>query len=214
MVLHNFSTPCSPWLSNLVALLFTHLFYSSFSTPLKRIVILCWNIVFLYITNARVWGPSVGNRVGVGLTRSTTRPLLPFLMPVKGASTKCPHNSEPLEARTGQDPWLRPGWKILPTRIGYCSNINNDHRFRCDNNNVAFTNVQPFYYHVWQVKLCYQLGWSSQALILSILALGATWTITAAAAAAKTTTTSMVPSRPTTSVIVNVLIVESEVQFK
>ncbi len=30
----------------------------------------------------------------------------------------------PPVARTGQHPWLRPGWKILPTRISYCSNTN------------------------------------------------------------------------------------------
>ncbi len=70
-------------------------------------------------------------------------------------------------------PWLRPGWKILPTRIGYCSNTNGDRRFRYEDNNVAFTKVQPHYYRVRQVEPCHQLGWSSQALILSILALGA-----------------------------------------
>ncbi len=43
------------------------------------------------------------------------------------------------------------------------------HRFRCEDNNVAFTNVQPHYYRVRQVDV----GWRSQALILSILALGA-----------------------------------------
>ncbi len=34
------------------------------------------------------------------------------------------HGSEPPVARTGQHPWPGPGWKILPTRTGYCSNTN------------------------------------------------------------------------------------------
>ncbi len=38
---------------------------------------------------------------------------------------------------------------------------------------VAFMNVHPHFYHVWQVEPCHPLGCSSQALILSILALGA-----------------------------------------
>ncbi len=75
-------------------------------------------------------------------------------------------------ARTGHHPWLRPGWKILPTRIGCCSNTNGDGRLRCESNNVAFTNVQPHYYRVRQVEPCHHLGLSSQALIMSILALG------------------------------------------
>ncbi len=48
-----------------------------------------------------------------------------------------------------------------------------DCRFRCKDNNVAFTNVQPHNYRVRQVEPCRHVGWSSQALILSILALGA-----------------------------------------
>ncbi len=48
---------------------------------------------------------------------------------------------------------VRPLWRgpgnihglILPTRIGYCSNTNCDRSFRCKDNNVAFTNVQPHY---------------------------------------------------------------------
>ncbi len=63
--------------------------------------------------------------------------------------------------------------KMLPTRIGYCSNTNCNCRFRCEDNNIAFTNVQPHYYRVRQLEPCHHLGWSSQALILSILALGA-----------------------------------------
>ncbi len=34
-------------------------------------------------------------------------------------------------------------------------------------------NVQPHYYRVRQVEPCHHLGWSSQALTLSVLALGA-----------------------------------------
>ncbi len=67
----------------------------------------------------------------------------------------------------------RPGWKILPTRIGYCSNTSGNRRFRCEDNNVTFTNLQPHYYRVRQVEPCRHLGWSGQAIILSIWALGA-----------------------------------------
>ncbi len=73
-------------------------------------------------------------------------------------------------ARTGQHPRLRPGWKILPTRIGYNSNINWAHPFRYGNNNACFMLVQPHFYHVWCVK---QLGWRSHTFFLSNLALGA-----------------------------------------
>ncbi len=75
--------------------------------------------------------------------------------------------------RTGQHPWPRPGWKILPTRIGYCSNTNGDRRFRCEDKNVAFTNVQPHHYRMRQVEPRYHSGWISQALIFSFLGLGA-----------------------------------------
>ncbi len=61
-------------------------------------------------------------------------------------------------ARTGLHPWLRPGWNIPLTRIGYCSNTNGDGRFRCEDNNVAFTSVQPHYYCVWQVEPCHPLS--------------------------------------------------------
>ncbi len=64
-------------------------------------------------------------------------------------------------------------WKILPTRIGCCSNTNCARRLRCEDNNVAVTNVQPHYYRVRQVEPYHHLGWSSQALFLSLLALGA-----------------------------------------
>ncbi len=45
--------------------------------------------------------------------------------------------------------------------------------FQYEDNNVAFMNVQPHYYRVRQVAPCHHLGRSSQALILSTLALGA-----------------------------------------
>ncbi len=44
----------------------------------------------------------------------------------------------------------------------------------CKDNNVDITPVQPHFYRAWQVEPCHQLlGWSSQALIFSIEALGA-----------------------------------------
>ncbi len=46
-------------------------------------------------------------------------------------------------------------------------------RYWCEDNDVAFTNAQLHYYRVRQVEPCHHLGWSSQALILSSLALGA-----------------------------------------
>ncbi len=48
--------------------------------------------------------------------------------------------------------------KTQPTRIGYCSNTNNDRRFWCEDNNVALTDLQPHYYRVRQVEPCHQLG--------------------------------------------------------
>ncbi len=51
---------------------------------------------------------------------------------------------------------LHLGWKILPTRIGFCSYTNCAHRFRCEDNNVAFTRVQPHYYRKLQVEPCHQ----------------------------------------------------------
>ncbi len=61
-------------------------------------------------------------------------------------------------ARTGKHQWLHPGRKILPTRISNCSNTNCDHRCRYEDNNIAFTHVQPHYYSVrpvepWAFKL-------------------------------------------------------------
>ncbi len=52
---------------------------------------------------------------------------------------------------------LRPGWKILPTMVGYCSKTNCARRFRCEDNNVDFTHVQPHNYHVRQVEPCHRL---------------------------------------------------------
>ncbi len=45
----------------------------------------------------------VGNREAVGLN-----PMLPSFIPAK---------SEPPVARTGQHPWRRPRWKILPALL-------------------------------------------------------------------------------------------------
>ncbi len=55
----------------------------------------------------------VMNRVGVGLTRSTINPMLTCNSQVKGAKKYRPHDREPPVARTGQHPFLRPGWAIL-----------------------------------------------------------------------------------------------------
>ncbi len=63
--------------------------------------------------------------------------------------------------------WRGPGnihgsilfeWIILPTRIGYCSNVNCARRFWCEANNVAFTHMQPHFYSVRQVEPCHHLG--------------------------------------------------------
>ncbi len=86
----------------------------------------------------------VGNRVGVGLTRGTISPVLPFPFPVKG--TRKLH------------PCLHPRWKIHPTRISYCSSNSWARSFRCEDNNVAFTHVQTHYYRMWQVEPCNRLG--------------------------------------------------------
>ncbi len=118
----------------------------------------------------------VGNRVGVGLTRSTIRPFLPSLFPVKGASKlRQLGSSEPRVARSGKLPWLQPRWQILPTKIGYCSNTNCAHRFRCEDNNVNCMHGQPHYYCVRQVEPCHQLGlvsrrssWANELLALHL----------------------------------------------
>ncbi len=46
----------------------------------------------------------------------------------------------------------------LQTKIGYSSNINTVCRFRCEDNNVALTHVQPHYNRVQQVEPCHHLG--------------------------------------------------------
>ncbi len=66
-----------------------------------------------------------------------------------------------------QHPRPRRWWKIILKPIGYCSNTNCARRFRCEDNNVDFTHVQPHYYRMWQVESCHQLGWSSQVLFWS-----------------------------------------------
>ncbi len=69
---------------------------------------------------------------------------------------------------------MASSWMENPTdKDRLLLNTNGDHRFRCEDNNVAFTHVQPHYYRVRSVEPCHHLGWFSQALILSILALGA-----------------------------------------
>ncbi len=62
-------------------------------------------------------------------------------------------------ARTGQHPWLRPGWKILPIRIGCsCSNNKWFDRFRCEDNNVDLMCVQPHCYGVWWMEHSHRTG--------------------------------------------------------
>ncbi len=58
-------------------------------------------------------------------------------------------------AQTGQNPWLRSGWKIQPTRIGYCSNTNWTRRFRCVDSNDSFMHVQFHYCRVLRVEPCH-----------------------------------------------------------
>ncbi len=53
---------------------------------------------------------------------------------------------------------LRPGWKILPTRIGYCSNTSYFRPFRPEDNKVDFKHVQPHYCRVRQVEPCCRFG--------------------------------------------------------
>ncbi len=50
-------------------------------------------------------------------------------------------------ARTGQHSWLCPGWKILPTRIGYAQTQNKIRWFCCEDNNADLkTRVENFHY--------------------------------------------------------------------
>ncbi len=54
---------------------------------------------------------------------------------------------------------MASSWMENPTNmLGYCSNTNYGRRFRCEDNNVAFTHVKPHYYCVRQVEPCHQLG--------------------------------------------------------
>ncbi len=57
----------------------------------------------------------VGNRVGVGLSRSTINSFAPIQISHHGSEKNCPHGSEPPVAGTGH-PGFYPGWQILPTR--------------------------------------------------------------------------------------------------
>ncbi len=103
-------------------------------------------------------GCVVHRGIVVSLTQSRIRPLLPSLFPVKGTNKERMHGGEPPGAQTEQHPWLHPGWKILPTRIGYCLNTNCANLFRREDNNVTFTHVQPHYHRVRQVESCHHLG--------------------------------------------------------
>ncbi len=60
----------------------------------------------------------------VGLTRTILDPVLSSLLSVKKASKLRLRGSEPLVAQTGQRPWLRRGWVILPATVGYYSKTN------------------------------------------------------------------------------------------
>ncbi len=42
---------------------------------------------------------------------------------------------------------IHPGWKILPTRMGFCSNTNGDRRFQFEDSNAAIVHVQPHYHY-------------------------------------------------------------------
>ncbi len=66
---------------------------------------------------------------------------------------------------TGQHPWPRPEWKIIPTRKACYWNTNCAYRFRWYDNKIDLTQAQPHYYVVRQVGPCHQLGWSSRALL-------------------------------------------------
>ncbi len=83
--------------------------------------------------------------VGVGLTRSTIN----LTSPVKGASKWRPLGREPPVAQPGN----HPEWKILPIRMGFCSNTKCARRFQCED-----SNIQPHFYRVWQMESCRRLG--------------------------------------------------------
>ncbi len=74
-----------------------------------------------YTMQACVWSMLVGNRIVVSLTRSKIKPLLPFLK-------EQVNNVRMVVSRLWRSPGYIHGFildgKILPTRIGYCSNTN------------------------------------------------------------------------------------------
>ncbi len=47
-----------------------------------------------------------------------------------------PENVRIVVVRAGTQPWFLPGWKLLPTRMGYCS------KHRCEDKNVDFTRAE------------------------------------------------------------------------
>ncbi len=115
-----------------------NIFYTSLdNTPLHSIPSVCrpWGEGLL---SSGVVNMSVGNRVGVCLTR-TIRLLLLSLFPVRGSSKQRPHSSE-------------------PTRIGYCSSTNRARHFRCEDNNVDLMCVQPHHYRVRSAEPYHLLG--------------------------------------------------------
>ncbi len=81
----------------------------------------------------------------VDLTRSITSLILSSLFAVKEVGKLSPHCCESSVARTGQHPWLRPGWKIVPIRVGYHSNTKWTRRFRCADSHVGLFHVQTYY---------------------------------------------------------------------
>ncbi len=85
--------------------------------------------------------------VDVGLTRSTINPMLASQFPVKGASKKRPHSSEPPAARTGQH-------QLTTFQAGliYYPSITYARRFRCEDSNADLMCVQTHYGRVWQVE--------------------------------------------------------------
>ncbi len=61
----------------------------------------------------------VGNRIGVGLTRSTLKSKHPFYSQLR----EFLKTLRMAVVRTGQPPWLRLRWKLLSTSVGFCSNF-------------------------------------------------------------------------------------------
>ncbi len=56
-----------------------------------------------------------------------------------------------LELGTRARTRLHLGWKILPTRIGFCSYTNCARRIRCVDSNFDFMHVQAHFYRMQQV---------------------------------------------------------------